>query len=542
MALRLFIVLTAFLVTAPAWAGVAWRITKSEWAPEEERGYSDFIQRIGENGCTTPDDCMNSDANPYRGSDGRGISFNADCADLIYMLRAYYAWKNGLPFTYVTGVTARGGGDIRFSRQGNRVAGRRHITGGENAPSVIQDIRNTVSSASFRIGPDIDEDPITDLYPVKIQPGSIRPGTAIYDVNGHVAIVYKVGEDGRVYYMDSHPDMTLTRSVYGAQFGREAPAMGAGFKNFRPIRLERGRIQIAKNNQIADYSTEQFYGNVSPDPSNWRQGKFAYAGIEIGFYEYVRIAMAGGKLSFNPVAELKATMKTLCNDLYDRQRFVEIAIEAGIDRKPHPERLPPNIYGTDYMEWEIYSTPSRDARLKTAFKAFRDDTLRLIRMWLERDDRISYDGLDLKEDLQLAYDELADICTIVYMNSAGKLVILRYPQIVERLFRLSFDPYDCIERRWGASGHEELASCTNTPAKDRWYEAMQRLRNQIDRTYDTRMDFTVKELEMKVPGSGADEAPDVDARRVIDNTGSRVPLPPMQPIPFTGFQAREVPH
>ena len=30
--------------------------------------------------------------------------------------------------------------------------------------------------------------------------------------------------------------------------------------------------------------------------------------------------------------------------------------------------LPPNIYGTDHMEWEIYSTPSRDARIKTAFR------------------------------------------------------------------------------------------------------------------------------------------------------------------------------
>ena len=46
-------------------------------------------------------------------TDGKGINFNADCADLVYMLRAYYAWKNGLPFSYVTGVYSRGGGDFR---------------------------------------------------------------------------------------------------------------------------------------------------------------------------------------------------------------------------------------------------------------------------------------------------------------------------------------------------------------------------------------------------------------------------------------------
>ena len=267
--------------------------TKNEWTAEDESGYSAFIQRIGESGCETPDDCINSDVNPYRGTDGRGINFNADCADLVYMLRAYYAWKNGLPFTYVDGVYARGGGDVRFSSKGNRVAGRRNVTGGENGRSVINTIRDAISSATFRIGPDTDESPLTDLYPVKIQRGSIRPGTAIYDVNGHVALVYKVGDDGRIYYMDAHPDFTLTRSVYGAQFGRDFPAMGAGFKNFRPIRLERGRIQIAKNNQIADYSTEQYFGNVDPNPQgDWRKAKFAYDGIEAGFYEYVRIAMA----------------------------------------------------------------------------------------------------------------------------------------------------------------------------------------------------------------------------------------------------------
>jgi hypothetical protein len=148
---------------------------------------------------------------------------------------------------------------------------------------------------------------------------------------------------------------------------------------------------------------------------------------------------------------------------------------------------------------------------------------------MERDDRISYDGLNLKEDLQKTYEKAADLCTVVYRSSGGQRVTLRYTELIERLFRMSFDPYDCIERRWGASSPDELASCANTPAKNRWYEAMQRLRNQIDRTYDARMDFTVKDLEAKVPGSGTDTAPDVDVKRVIDNMGYRTPVTTMQP-------------
>ena len=41
-----------------------WTVTKSEWTEEDEKGYSAFIQKIGESNCETPDDCINSDANP----------------------------------------------------------------------------------------------------------------------------------------------------------------------------------------------------------------------------------------------------------------------------------------------------------------------------------------------------------------------------------------------------------------------------------------------------------------------------------------------
>src|SRR4029078_519634 len=138
-------------LAAPAAAGSStWTVTKSEWTAEDEKGYSAFIQKIGESNCETPDDCINSDANPYRGTDGRGIDFNTDCADLIYMLRAYYAWKNELPFSSVTGVSPRGAGDPRFSAKGKRVEGRHSITGGEGGRSALNTIRDAISSATFR--------------------------------------------------------------------------------------------------------------------------------------------------------------------------------------------------------------------------------------------------------------------------------------------------------------------------------------------------------------------------------------------------------
>ena len=51
-----------------------------------------------------------------------GCDFRSDCADLPYVLRFYYAWKRGLPFSYVSDVSPRGRTrDIRYSPKGNRV-------------------------------------------------------------------------------------------------------------------------------------------------------------------------------------------------------------------------------------------------------------------------------------------------------------------------------------------------------------------------------------------------------------------------------------
>ena len=499
----------------------AWQVRSQEWTSADEEGYSTFVQAIGESGCNTPSSCINSDANPLRSGD-EWLNFDADCADLIYLLRAYYAWKHSLPFTFATAVTSRGRGDIRFSSKGNRIVGRRTITSGANPRAVFETLKDTVSSAMFRVGPGADENELSDFYPVKIQRGSVRPGTAIYDVNGHVAIVYKVGKDGRIHYMDAHPDFTLSRSVYGAQFGRDFPEMGAGFKNFRPFQVEGGRVRLAANHQIPDYSTEQFYGNVNPDPNrDWRQAQFRFEGTTIGYYEYVRLAMADGRLTFDPVVELRETIKTLCNDLYDRQRYVEQAIAKGIDRKQHPSRLPANIYGSDNMEWEIYSTPSRDARLKAAFRAMRVDLVRLIELYNAKDPRINYGGLNLQSDLKEQYHYSAERCIVVYRNSAGRVITMKLPEVTQRLFKLSFNPYDCVERRWGATSSEELASCANTATEERWYHAQQGLRNQIDRDYDARMDFTVQELEAGGAGTGPSTQANVDILSVIDGTRMR---------------------
>ena len=53
------------------------------------------------------------------------------------------------------------------------------------------------------------------------------------------------------------------------------------------------------------------------------------------------------------------------------------------------------------------------------------------------------------------------------------------------------------------------------PAKRAWYAAEQTLRNQIDRTYEAQMDWSLAELQAGEPGIGVSEPPDTDARAYL---------------------------
>jgi hypothetical protein len=112
-----------------------------------------------------------------------------------------------------------------------------------------------------------------------------------------------------------------------------------------------------------------------------------------------------------------------------------------------------------------------------------------------------------------AYDQEAAACTVTYLRSNGTPVQLGYEEMRRRMFLLSFDPYHCIERRWGASQPAEAMTCRDDAIKTEWYVAEQPLRNQIDRTYDARMDFVLHDLKQGAgPGRGVATPPNIDTR------------------------------
>ncbi len=128
-----------------------WRITKDHWDPADEQGYEAFVAALGAANCSSSESCLRNPANPWRGGDQHFMDVDVDCAKLPYLLRAYYAWKNGLPFSYVDAI--RGDGDTRYNARGNQPASRHDMIdhgGGIDGPAAIRDMLKVVFTATFR--------------------------------------------------------------------------------------------------------------------------------------------------------------------------------------------------------------------------------------------------------------------------------------------------------------------------------------------------------------------------------------------------------
>jgi hypothetical protein len=379
--------------TIPAAQPGPWRIRKTEWTAADEAGFGQFVRAIAQSGCTTTTSCMQSAANPYHDSDPPSLVFPADCAKWVYMLRAYYASKNGLPFSYVSRI-ASDSGDPRFSETSNGVLARTDIvdTGTPiDTVSVLKHLHDEVSSATYRMDPAIQAPLEQDFYSPKIAPGSIRAGTAIYDIHGHVMLVYGVTADGSILYMDANPDQSVSRGMYGPQIPQSRAALGGGFKNFRPLKLEGaqlmpdgtylgGHIVLAANDAIPDYALDQYRGNVASIKGDGMHREFRYNDASLNLYEYARASMSNGKYTFNPVYELQVSMRTLCHDAIDHAK-------------------------------------SANTRLQQGVATLYADLSQTVVAWQQRDLRVVYDGMTLKDALADAYATQDHACVVASMGN-----------------------------------------------------------------------------------------------------------------------------
>ena len=520
-----------------------WFIKKTSWSQMDEMNYQNFIRSLGyvafDKKCNTLDgvckgigDLLDSQGNTYRKTDPSWVNtLHTDCADFPLTLRAYFAWKNFLPHAVAKGVAPVGYcgvvSDTRFCENGNKVVSRRVVKTGVLAKKVLGSWSVSPTTGIYRMH-HLDEHGLgSDFYTPSIDRKGITPGTIIYDPNGHTSMVFDVLDDGRVLYLETGISGEInTGYLTPAKMPLMSSSLGWGFKKWKPVEIVGaeldqngnyigGKTIVPRATQVLGYSPVQYTGKVEGTDN-----KYIFNGQLVTYHEFVRQKLTKEPLKIDPALETRQLVDATCLSIQNRVLAVKHTLGVGIQNDPHPTRLPPNIYGTgghwQWHFWETYSSPSRDAHIKTELKNIVDVSRSIIQRYRDNNPLISYNGDNIASDMLQAYVEAAKQCNVNYTNSNGESVKLDFLDITERAFKLSFDPYHCVELRWGAEG-EELDSCNDDSNKMLWYKNEQFLRNQIDRRYNDRMDFTVEELSSLRPGNGVAEPPDINMIRYLES-------------------------
>jgi hypothetical protein len=516
-----------------------WKVKKTSWSSQDEAEYAAFIKKLGSSKCNTVDKCLSGADNLLRAEEDLLFTHYSDCADFPYYLRSYFAYKKNLPFAMVSGIrqapytpkqlqdiqtdrqrilNEKGQAeldkydarlaDLRYSRNGNIPVAKITVPSANNA--IERDfaqfgprIMDIISSGTLRMLNGEQGSVESDFYSPQMAKGSIKTGTLLYNVAGHVAIVYDITADGRVLYFDAHPDNSVTRGSFNPDFKLVRSAYGGNFKNFRPIEVQnpqydnegniiRGQLVTLSDSELSDFSLEQYVGTVKDSPTPiFKLNVMDSKGVD--FYEWVKFRLSGGKFKLDPLNELKNEVLQLCEMSQDRIAAVQAAVDNQIHLKPHPVSLPQNIFGAD-GEWEAYSTPGRDLRLKQKILGIPELANEWMKRYLHRDPLFSYSGGNLKEDLIGIYRQQVEQCQITYQNSQGQKRTVGLKNIISRMARLSFDPYDCPELRWGADNQAEVSTCTNDQEKMEWYALQQFLRNSLEKDPSAVHGWTIEDL------------------------------------------------
>lgn len=427
--------------------------------------------------------------------DEQGLVIRPDCADLPYFLRAYFAFKMGLPFGYAKCTRGGGGKPPRCSQWWNiekeepppTPPQRQTASGGPFGlfgvpvtpkatrvprrprglvPGFGYYLRTTVAngvhSGSGRTAADDDD---TDYYPVPLKQETLRPGTVYADPYGHTLVIAKrvpqtADTAGVILAVDAQPDGTVARKRFwrGNFLFAQDPALGGpGFKRLRPIVATKtglrrlSNAEIAKNPEYGDFSLEQ-----------------SQLGIE-DFYDRMDDVMSPAPL--DPMRAMTEAITALEEQVNARVTSVENGRKyhkGGGGEVGMPDGA--SIFETTGA-WEDFATPARDLRLLIAIDVVRKFPDRVAR----RPERYAMpqgkSAAEVKAELESVLATELPRRKFSYMRSDGSAWPLTLKDVLDRMVKLemAYNINDCVEHRWGApEGSEEAATCRRrAPAAQR---------------------------------------------------------------------------
>jgi hypothetical protein len=435
-----------------------------------------------------------------------GQVIRPDCADLPYFLRAYFAFKMGLPFGY--SKCSRGGGgeaprchswwniqNLEPAHASPEAAAPQQVAAASEQPPasrglldmfhqqtpppsqaspqataipsapksslglaasfgqyVSRTVADAVHSGSGRTAANDDN---TDYYPVPLTAETLRPGTVYADPYGHVLMLVRhlpqtSDAAGLFIAVDGQPDGTVSvkRFWRGNFLFAQDPALGSpGFKRFRPImRDKNGALRRLTNAEIAKNPQ---YADFSLEQSK--------LGVE-EFYDRMDDVMSPQPL--DPVRAMKEAISALEEQVKARVTSVENGRKfqsSGRGDAGMPEG--PSIFETTGA-WEDFATPSRDLRLLIAIDVVRSFPERVAR----RPERYAMPQgksvADVKAELQSVLASELATRKFSYTRTDGSAWTLALKDVVDRAtaLEMAYNVNDCVELRWGAADNSDEAS------------------------------------------------------------------------------------
>jgi hypothetical protein len=432
--------------------------------------------------------------------DQMGLVIRPDCADLPYFLRAYFAFKMGLPFGYAKCTRGGGGEPPKCYEWWNIQAEEPRPAPPASLPEQIiasgtpfeifrppvatgpaakppgpaakpwgppprppglaasfghylrWTVADGVHSGSGRTSATDDN---TEYYPVPLNEEALRPGTVYADPYGHLLVLVRrvaqsEGAAGVFLAVDGQPDGTIARKRYwrGNFLFAQDPALGSpGFKRFRPVVRERNGVlrrltnaEIAKNPQYGDYSLDQ-----------------SRLAIE-DFYDRMDDVMSPAPL--DPLRAMKEAITALEEQVNARVTSVENGRKfqnSGRGEASMPDGA--SIFETTGA-WEDFATPSRDLRLLIAMDVVRGFPDRVAR----RPDRYAMPKeksvAHVQAELESVLASELSARKFSYTRSDGSAWTLALKDVVDRVadLEMAYNLNDCVEMRWGAPDKSDEAS------------------------------------------------------------------------------------
>jgi hypothetical protein len=387
---------------------------------------------------------------------GEDLLFPAepDCADLSFFLRAYFAWKLGLPVS----CRACNRGSASHAPTCDPAEINRSFVGNLASVSAFREVsRRVMDRATSGGGRTALSDDATDFYPLPLQREALWPGTVYADPYGHTLIIVKwlpqtKERSGLLLAVDAQPDNSVARKRFweGNFLFAATPAAGPGFKAYRaPVAAgSKGGWAPPPNRTLTagtglpPYALEQ--ANLSPEDF------------------YARMEKLINPRGQSPDAAYAATLDALLEQLETRVR----SVANGEDyMRAHPGTVAPMPRGPAIFEtiglWEDFATPSRDMRILIALKVLADLPERIRRhpeLFVLQHETAGAAAARIER----LHSQRIQERFITYTRSDGSPWQLSLAEIYARRpgLEIAYNPNDCAERRWGAApGTPDFSTC-----------------------------------------------------------------------------------